>query len=420
MNPGLFILTLLAASPPPLDGIAAVVGSVPVLHSDVVTILVESGVEPERARSLYRGDPLYESALSELTDEKLLVEAAKREGLYPSPAQVNQRVEAFLESRRADYPSEAAFLQALSASGVTMQVYREILTTSFAHRIAAENYVRRIGGIAGTSMPADPEAFIVENLDGFRDVMEIASVSWIYLPVLPGATAEAEDLLLQVRERIESGSADFDVMAMEHSQDGSARVGGDLGWFQPGDMTPAFEVGLRGLEPGEIGGPFVSPFGVHLVMVTEREEGRLRASHILRLVPLETADADSAMALAEEVLDMIRRGDATFRSAARAHSLDPESRVQGGELGTVPLSRWDERIRRVLDGLDPGGTSEPVFIEQGSAVAIFHLNEDQTPDFSGYSPAELEELVGAYLWERTFRETVNSLREEIPVYYPGS
>ncbi|MCK7508471.1 MAG: hypothetical protein MZV70_33400 [Desulfobacterales bacterium] len=61
------------------------VGSVPILHSDVVSLLLESGIAPDDARGLYRGDPVYDAALAELVQEKLLVEAAQREGLYPHP-----------------------------------------------------------------------------------------------------------------------------------------------------------------------------------------------------------------------------------------------------------------------------------------------------------------------------------------------
>lgn len=403
----------------PVDGVSAVVGSVPILHSDVVTLLQESGIAIEQARRMYHGDPLYDAALAELVQEKLLVEAAQREGLYPTTTQVNERVEIFLAERRAEFPTETAFQQALSASGLTLATYREVLAGTIEHRLAAENYARRISGSAGLTLPSDPAGYLSENIEAFREVMGLANLEWIYLPVIPGNTGEAELLLTQVRGRIESGETTFDVMAMEYSQDATARVGGDLDWFDPGDMTPAFEARVTDLQPGDMAGPFVTPFGVHLVMLTERDAERLRASHILRLVSVEPHDVQRVLDTAEAIRESVMNGGVQFSDAAIEHSLDPETRFRGGSLGTVFLAGWDASLAEMVSALSPGELSGPVQIERGSAVAVFRLTPDQTPDFSGFSPEDLESVVSSFLWQRAFNETVDSLTAEIPVFYPG-
>ena len=414
-----FMLLTLLAEPVVIDGISAVVGSIPILHSDVVSLLLESGIEDPVARGMMHGDPVYDAALSELVEEKLLVEAARRDGLYPTPAEVNERVDAYLEERRAEFPSETAFMQALSESGMSLLSYRDVLVNTLADRMAAENYVRGMGGSAGISTPSDPVAFLNEHVEDFRSLMGLANLEWIYLPVLPGNTADAELLLTQVRNRIESGETTFDVMAMEYSQDGSARTGGDLDWFGPGDMTPAFEARVRDLEPGEMAGPFVTPFGVHLVMLNERDGDRLRASHILRLVEVRQEDLQRVTDTAEEILASIGRGEIGFSEAVATYSLDPETRFTGGSLGTVFLAGWDQSLSDVVSELLPGEISRPLMIERGSAVALFRLTEDQTPDFSGYAPEDIESVVGSYMWQQVFDETIDSLKTRIPVFYPG-
>lgn len=403
----------------PVDGIVAVVGSVPILHSDVLSLLGESGIAAEEAMAMYSGDTLYDSALDELIQEKLLVEAARRAGLYPTAAEVNERIEAFLAERRAEFPTETAFQQALSASGLTLANYRQVLAGTIEHRLAAENYARRISGAAGLSLPSDPAGFLADNIEGFRDVMGLANLEWIYLPVIPGNTSEAELLLAQVRSRIESGEASFEAMAMEYSQDATARVGGDLDWFEPGDMTPAFEARVKDLQPGEMAGPFVTPFGVHLVMLSERDGDRLRASHILRLVPVEQDDVQRVLDTARSIRESVSSGELTFSAAAAEYSLDPSTRFEGGSLGTVFLAGWDASLSDMVSSLSPGGLSDPVQIERGAAVAVFRLTPDQTPDFSGYAPEDLESVVSSFLWQRAFNETIDSLETEIPVFYPG-
>ncbi len=87
--------------------------------------------------------------------------------------------------------------------------------------------------------------------------------------------AAARERLADFKRRIESRQADFATLAREHSQDGSAANGGDLGWASPGMFVPEFEEVLDALAPGQIAPPFVSRFGVHLVQLLERREARL-------------------------------------------------------------------------------------------------------------------------------------------------
>jgi peptidyl-prolyl cis-trans isomerase SurA len=85
----------------------------------------------------------------------------------------------------------------------------------------------------------------------------------------------ARQRLVDYKRRIESGQADFAQLAREHSQDGSARNGGDLGWANPGQFVPEFEEVLASLKPGQIADPVVSRFGIHLVQVVERRQAKL-------------------------------------------------------------------------------------------------------------------------------------------------
>ena len=87
-------------------------------------------------------------------------------------------------------------------------------------------------------------------------------------------TAAAERLA-EYRRRVQAGQADFADLAKEHSQDGSAKQGGDLGWSNPGSYVPEFEEAMNALKPGEISTPLVSRFGVHLIQLLERRETRL-------------------------------------------------------------------------------------------------------------------------------------------------
>ena len=77
---------------------------------------------------------------------------------------------------------------------------------------------------------------------------------------------EAKDIIRQLGE-----GADFAELAKEHSSDGSAQNGGDLGFFGPGRMVPEFEKEAYALE---VGGhskePVQTQFGFHVVKVTDK------------------------------------------------------------------------------------------------------------------------------------------------------
>ena len=83
--------------------------------------------------------------------------------------------------------------------------------------------------------------------------------------------AAAVTRVADFKKRIESGAATFQTLAREHSQDGSAAQGGDLGWVSQGAFVPEFEEPMNRLADGQISAPVVSRFGVHLIQVIERQ-----------------------------------------------------------------------------------------------------------------------------------------------------
>ncbi|MBN2212842.1 MAG: SurA N-terminal domain-containing protein [Bacteroidales bacterium] len=92
--------------------------------------------------------------------------------------------------------------------------------------------------------------------------------------ILLQATQENSAQVIQfadsLKEMIEKG-ADFAELARQYSSDGSAQEGGDLGWFEEGDMVRSFSDSCFYGKPGDI--KLVgSQFGLHIIEILAQSE----------------------------------------------------------------------------------------------------------------------------------------------------
>lgn len=134
-----------------------------------------------------------------------------------------------------------------------------------------------VGGVAGPVR--SPAGFhVLKVLEKSQGGLPAAVVTQtrarhILLRLSPQLSTEAAVARLNTyRQQILSGQANFQALAREHSQDGSAREGGDLGWAAPGQFVPEFEDAMNALKPGEVSPPLLSRFGAHLIRVEERRD----------------------------------------------------------------------------------------------------------------------------------------------------
>jgi peptidyl-prolyl cis-trans isomerase C len=88
--------------------------------------------------------------------------------------------------------------------------------------------------------------------------------------------ASARHILVESKEACEkikaelAAGADFAKMAHEHSQCPSAKQGGELGEFGPGEMVPEFDAVVFAGQIGKVYGPVQTQFGYHLIEITDR------------------------------------------------------------------------------------------------------------------------------------------------------
>ncbi len=99
-----------------------------------------------------------------------------------------------------------------------------------------------------------------------------------------------------------------------------------------------------------------------------RGEGpRVLISEIL--IPVTPGTRIDKALLAEDLVGKIR-SEAEFARAARSYSAAP-SRLQGGQIGSIPLSNLPPQLREIAVRMSPGQISPPVPV--GGAIAIIRM-----------------------------------------------
>ena len=155
---------------------------------------------------------------------------------------------------------------------------------------------------------AEVQKFYDEHADQMQEP-ESVGASHVLVAVPREATPEQKATKKQRTEELRAriaGGEDFAAVAREASEDpGSAPRGGDLGRVYRGQTVPEFEAAAFALAPGTLSGVVESPFGFHVIKVTDKKAaGKLtldqvkeRIVQVLRQRAIEAKVRDTVQAL---------------------------------------------------------------------------------------------------------------------------
>jgi peptidyl-prolyl cis-trans isomerase SurA len=419
-----------------LDHIAAVVNDEVVLQSDVdeqvFLFLQRNNTQPDSMLV----DTLRRQVLDQMISEKLIVAEAKRQGLTVNPSEVERQVDQALAEARQRLGSEEAFRAQLVRENLTEDKLREKYRTEVERQLLAQRVVQKqLPPHDVTQIEA--EAYFKQFPDKFPKMPAQLRLSVIQIPVTADSAsiAQGRKQAVAARKRIVAGEK-FAKVASELSQDpGSAKSGGDLGFFTRGTMDPSFEDAAFALKPGTLSEPVQSTFGWHIIEVLDRDTLRtaagkdsvgpdgqkmpeVHARHILIRVQLTDADAERARKLAEHVGAEARKGT-DFAALVRRYSHYAGKSGEGGDIGYVATAGLQENIRKGLDSLETGQVSEPLANAVG--YNIFKVT-DRKPE-RAYTldeiRKELPQAVGEIKQRERYDAWVKTLRAKAHVEIRG-
>jgi len=210
------------------------------------------------------------------------------------------------------------------------------------------------------------------------------------------ARTKAESILKRLR-----GGASFATLARRYSQDpGSAKKGGDLGWFPRGVMMKAFEDAAFALKVGEISDIVETPFGFHIIKVEDRRPAKVKTLFKARA---EILNALSSKASRERALKAIESLKEEFRKAKDTKALkEAVKKIPGVTIKETALfdsKHFDATlavIPRVKDSLflmNEGEVTEPLKTYKGVyLVKVVKRVEARIPEYAEVKDEVLKTL----------------------------
>jgi peptidyl-prolyl cis-trans isomerase C len=235
-----------------------------VTRADVVRLLNQYPPVPVDEREI-----AYNRAIELLSNGHLLTHYLTSQRVEVPEAKIDAQIDRMKEQMKKEgQTGDLATL--LIQNGTSMAAIRKDIT----------NQLRWSEFAAAKGSDGDLRRFLNENRDRFSGTQVRAS--HILLRLEPSATKEQKDKARQqlaaLRKLIVSGKMTFAAAANKYSQDpaNASGAGGDLDYFTlDSGFVEEFANAAFKLKKGEVSEPIETPFGMHLIQVTDRKEGRL-------------------------------------------------------------------------------------------------------------------------------------------------
>lgn len=242
------------------------------------------------------------SNLIDMVDTKIFSEkyADKTSEAEKSAEKQLEQIKTYYVDDKGKY-DESALLKALNTYyGInSIKDFKEMLKLSYYRDLAVDDYAK--------------ESITDKEVEKYYKEKTVGDISCSHILISPNTTDKMsddekkkaeEEALNKAKEVIKklNDGADFAKLAKEYSSDSSnASKGGDLGYFNTGDMVEEFETAAYKLKLNEYTKePVKTKFGYHIILKTgEKEKASLEDSKksIIEKLAKEKIDSDKTLSI---------------------------------------------------------------------------------------------------------------------------
>lgn len=205
-------------------------------------------------------DQLYRQIVERLVDDHLIHQAGEEMDISVSRAEVDRAVDRVRTNAGLD---ETQFWRAVEQQGMSPTQYREDLRSQLFRLKVLNQRARARVNITEEEVRRRYD----EGVRRARRQLTFET-SHIFFPLPAGVgAAELARVMREAQEVRDSVSSEDEFRAQM-----AARAGGDLGVLSQGSLPAELEEALLGLEVGQIGQPVRGPAGVHIFLLSDRQE----------------------------------------------------------------------------------------------------------------------------------------------------
>ena len=401
----------------PIDRVVAVVGTQPVLWTDVLTAVNQRRSQGMQLPTDSAGQAVVaRGVLSELVDEEILVQKAKEMKLEVVDADVSAAADRQIKGVRANFKSDEEYRTELRNAGLgTAEEYRKSLIEQYRRQQMQQKAFAELRKRAKPVNVTEDE--ITAAFEKSRAALQKrpATVTFRQIVVAPKASPEAkakakaraDSLLAEIKK-----GGDFEQIAKRESMDpGTKQLGGDLGWNRRGSgLVPEFEGMMFALRPGDVSPVIETAFGYHIIRVDRVQAAEVKARHILIAPVIDSADVARARVEADTVAAQWRRG-VSYDSLVAKHQ---DATEEKGVLQPFPRDSLPASYQAALTGAKANDITSPFQLVNPRGAPKFAVIQVVTATDAGeYDQAQIREQIRAQLAdERSIRALLDDLRKQ--------
>jgi peptidyl-prolyl cis-trans isomerase SurA len=209
-------------------------------------------------------ETLRRQILDNLINDRLAAREITRLKISVTTAEVDNVLKSIMED---NHLTPEQFEVELRKEGQTVEDFRKRIQEDLERARLIDREVRSKTVITD----AQVEAYYQTHREEFQAKVRRRLQS-IFLPFGPEDTLDGQRQVYavaeQIRDRLTRG-ADFAAVAKRYSRGPGAEAGGDLGFFNEGELDPVLEQAIENLKPGEISQIVHTVTGLHIIRVTE-------------------------------------------------------------------------------------------------------------------------------------------------------